>query len=163
MPWSGRWVGWVQCKPGTYPVCPLPAAPGEDTAGRAESEHRSRTCSSVASFAWRGRSVWPAVRQDGRFASHGLDLLALLVCASYGHKMVSSAMVSPHLLCKAQLNIPTAEFLSSQSLHFYHKKHSARLLVRGACCWVREIQTNTDKWSTLIHHRSKHSSRLLSC
>lgn len=65
-----------------------------------------------------------------------LNLLALLVCASCHHKMVSLAIVCPHLLCEVQFNIPTAEYL--QSLHFYDKYYSARLLVQAAYCWVSE-------------------------
>lgn len=63
---------------------PSPQLLGEDTAGRAGSEPSIRTCPSVASFAWKGRSVWSVLRQDlmlcfAQFRSAGSVGLCLLL------------------------------------------------------------------------------------
>lgn len=142
----GAAAGWGECSVNLgLPLC----APSPQLLGTQRAE-RDRSPGSGLAPRWHpflgkgGVSDQLFGRTDALLHTVSICWFRCSVPFSYCHKMVSSAMVSPHLLCKAQLNIPTAEFLSSQSLHFYHKKHSARLLVRAARCWVRGIQTETN-------------------
>lgn len=117
----GPTAGWGECSINLwfFLVFPLPAAPGPGRAGQSEIWTLYLLLGGILCLERKEFMISYSIGL--MLASHNLNLRALLVCASCYHKMVSWAIVSPHLLCKVQFNILTAEFLYLQSLHFYHK------------------------------------------
>lgn len=116
---TDRWVGWVQYKPVLFLVCPFPAAPGIGHTGQSKIWAWYLPLGGILRSERKEFMISCSIGLT--LASHGLNLLPLLACASYYHKMVSLSRVSPHLLCEVQFNILTAEFPHPQSLQFYPK------------------------------------------